>query len=320
MSLPKTGVANIPSLNSGNGETVARSELSVVVPIYNVRPEYLHACVTSVARQQGSVAGELILVDDGSRRACHATAKSLARRLSGLGFASRLVTLKSHQGMAAARNAGVEVARSRYVLFLDADDLLAPHAFESLRPHLQCASASLLFADHVHVDADAKTALAVRRKSDYAALIHAWRGTAFDPFFHATFLIHPQVVRKDAFESLGGLCPDYGYGDEVVMHLRLAQRPALGEIAHVPEILYWYRKNPESVVHNPVLYRRLIANIEGILLSEMRRLLPDIGSCRRIGRATATHAAHYQYRQYDGLPLTVPWFDPRALSLSTDAR
>lgn len=91
--------------------------LSVIIPVWN-REQYLAEAITSVLEQQGVPPLEVIVVDDGSEDRSAAVAKGFGQRV-------RCVQ-KAHAGLAAARNAGVEIARGRYLLHLDSDDVLPP--------------------------------------------------------------------------------------------------------------------------------------------------------------------------------------------------
>ena len=97
--------------------------ISVVVPVYNAA-ERLPACLDSV-RGQTFRDFECILVDDGSPDDSGALCDQFAA-----GFAAARVIHKANGGVSSARNAGLQAARGRYVLFLDADDELASRALE----------------------------------------------------------------------------------------------------------------------------------------------------------------------------------------------
>ena len=96
--------------------------VSIVTPCYN-SAAYLGEAVESALAQTRAPL-EMLVVDDGSTdRSCE-----IAR---SYGPPVRLLQ-QSHQGPCAARNLGIEQARGRYVLFLDADDLLHATAVERL--------------------------------------------------------------------------------------------------------------------------------------------------------------------------------------------
>lgn len=87
--------------------------VSVVMPCFNAAP-YLRAAIESVLSQDYRPL-ELIVVDDGSTDGSGAVAQT---------FGSEIVFVEQeNQGIAAARNVGVERAGGTYVAFCDADDL-----------------------------------------------------------------------------------------------------------------------------------------------------------------------------------------------------
>lgn len=102
--------------------------VSVVTPCYNAAP-FLAATIASVLAQTYPHV-EHIVVDDGSTDESWAVAQGCAERLP----AERLRTLRlpANRGGSHARNRGAALARGEYLMFLDADDLLAPDALEAL--------------------------------------------------------------------------------------------------------------------------------------------------------------------------------------------
>lgn len=95
--------------------TPSDATVSVVVPVYNAGAT-LSACVKSV-RAQGYSDWELILVNDGSKDDSGELCERFAREDARI----RAVA-QSNQGVSAARNRGLQLARGAYVAFLDADD------------------------------------------------------------------------------------------------------------------------------------------------------------------------------------------------------
>lgn len=97
--------------------------LSVVLPVYNVEA-YLAQCLDSLLDQSfGDF--ELIAVDDGSSDGSAAILEKYAasdKRLK--------IICQANAGLGAARNRGLDVARGKYVYFMDSDDLLQPNTFE----------------------------------------------------------------------------------------------------------------------------------------------------------------------------------------------
>lgn len=89
--------------------------ISVVVPVYNVE-KYLPKCLDSIANQTYHNL-EIILVDDGSTDSSGRICDEYAVK----DFRAKVIH-QSNKGLWAARNAGQDVARGKFLFFPDADD------------------------------------------------------------------------------------------------------------------------------------------------------------------------------------------------------
>jgi glycosyltransferase involved in cell wall biosynthesis len=105
------------------------AELTVVVPVRD-RNESLRRAVASVLSQSDRLC--VVIVDDGSVPEFAAVADELA----AAGGPGVQVVHQVNGGPAAARNAGLRVARTPYVMFLDSDDELAGKAFAAIAENL----------------------------------------------------------------------------------------------------------------------------------------------------------------------------------------
>lgn len=101
-------------------------KVSVIVPVYKTKEEYLNACVKSVLEQTFDDF-ELILIDDGSPDFCGEICDFVSRQDSRVS-----VVHQENKGVSSARNAGMSLAKGDYILFLDADDALQKNAFVDL--------------------------------------------------------------------------------------------------------------------------------------------------------------------------------------------
>ncbi len=94
-------------------------KISVIVPIYNVAA-YLPRCLDSILAQTEPDL-EILLVDDGTPDESPAIMMDYAAR------DARIRCLrKENGGLSSARNAGMAEATGKYLLFVDADDWIAP--------------------------------------------------------------------------------------------------------------------------------------------------------------------------------------------------
>lgn len=101
------------------------SLISVIVPIYKVE-DYLCRCVDSIINQTYKNL-EIILVDDGSPDSCPQLCDEYAKKDNRI-----KVVHKNNGGLSDARNAGMEIAKGRYISFIDSDDYVSLDFIESL--------------------------------------------------------------------------------------------------------------------------------------------------------------------------------------------
>ena len=101
--------------------------VSVIIPCLNAE-SYLGAALTSLLNQTRP-AGQIIVADNGSTDASREVAASF-------GDAVRLIDVPGG-GASAARLAGLELASGDALMFMDADDLIAPDTLEALEAGLR---------------------------------------------------------------------------------------------------------------------------------------------------------------------------------------
>ena len=101
--------------------------LSFIVPLYNSEP-YMRRCIESLLTQKTSFDYEIILVNDGSVDSTELIMEEYREK-----YPKIIILLnQENQGISAARNAGLNVAKGKYVSFVDHDDWIAEDYVEKL--------------------------------------------------------------------------------------------------------------------------------------------------------------------------------------------
>lgn len=95
-------------------------EFSIIVPVFN-RQAYLAAAMESIS-QQTYRSYEIIVIDDGSTDETASYVDSLGDLASSI--------RQENSGVSMARNHGARVARGKYLVFLDSDDVLLPWSLQ----------------------------------------------------------------------------------------------------------------------------------------------------------------------------------------------
>ena len=110
---------------------------SVIVPVYNVE-QYLEKCVNSIL-QQTYTDFELILVDDGSPDKCGEMCDEFAKKDKRI-----KVIHQKNGGVSAARNNGINIARGKYICFVDSDDWVSEKFLAGFAEQIQKKDVDIL--------------------------------------------------------------------------------------------------------------------------------------------------------------------------------
>lgn len=99
--------------------------ISVIIPVYNGQ-DYLEDCITSIEHQTYDNL-EIIIINDGSTDRTGAICVKLKKKYDNI----QVITMED-EGVSAARNAGIDMAKGGFLTFVDADDRLRPKTLEVL--------------------------------------------------------------------------------------------------------------------------------------------------------------------------------------------
>ena len=128
------------------------AEVSVITAAYN-SASVIERNIRSVGTQSLE-AMEHIIIDDGSVDDTVLIAEGLRREFPNV----RLIR-QSHGGAAKARNAGISVAKGRFVAFLDGDDVWTEHKLETQIGFMAANDVAVSYGDYFAVDATTGTEL-----------------------------------------------------------------------------------------------------------------------------------------------------------------
>lgn len=102
--------------------------VSVVIPTYNYG-EFLGAAVESALNQTYKEI-EIVIVDDGSSDNTSVVAEALINKDQRVRY-----VYQKNQGLSAARNNGIRQSKGKFIVFLDADDIMHPQKIQAHHEH-----------------------------------------------------------------------------------------------------------------------------------------------------------------------------------------
>lgn len=116
---------------------IADELISVVVPVYNVE-NYLERCVNSIIKQTYKKL-DIILVNDGSTDNSGKICDKYKKKYPSL----VKVIHQENRGLSEARNAGLEIARGKYITFIDSDDWISSNMINTMYKNIKMSKADI---------------------------------------------------------------------------------------------------------------------------------------------------------------------------------
>ena len=245
--------------------------VSVIIPVYNVSA-YLTQCLDSV-RGQTYQNIEVLMVNDGSTDGSYDICRRFEQEDSRF-----LLIDKTNSGVSDSRNVAINLARGKYLQFVDSDDWLTPDAVASFCHTAESTGADLVIshffrveggrvAPRGHIKGDA-----ILTRTEYAeemmkAPANYYYGVLWNKFYRRS-IVEAHRLRFDREVSW---CEDFLFNLEYIEHTRITApppppprlapppgRPPALRHAPPPRPLYFYRKRMDSLVNTQSSLRKTI--------------------------------------------------------------
>lgn len=227
---------------------MSRPAVSVLVPVYNVS-QYLRQCLDSLINQTLKDI-EIICVNDGS------TDDSL-EILEEYAFSDQRIVIvnKPNGGLPSARNAGLDVARGRYIGFVDGDDFVDANMFRRMYKTAVSNNCDIVvcgahtYPKEVESSTWIQDVISPRdiiyRNGGEEALFYE-RGAK--PFLWRD-LVRKQLIEKNSFR----LDESIVLGEDQAFQFKIF--PAANRVAFISDKLYYYRNDRSDSIMNESQYK-----------------------------------------------------------------
>lgn len=207
----------------------AAYDLDIIVPCYNVE-EYLKQCLDSLLLQNTQYKYRIICINDGSSDHTGAILDKYSSENNNIA-----VIHQSNKGLSGARNAGIDLINSRYVMFVDSDDYISSYTVESMLNAAYKNDAAIVQGGYARVTEDGRIIKRVRQKE---GLLNIKELTGFPCM---------KIIKSDYIKSI--YFPlDYYYEDSVMSMIVFALIEKHNDKVYgVDKIIYYYRYNSKGI-------------------------------------------------------------------------
>lgn len=211
--------------------------ISFIVPIYNVAP-YLAECIDSLIKQK--LDKEIILVNDGSTDNSLSIAMDYANRYPFI-----TIIHSKNQGLSAARNKGLKLAKGEYVQFVDSDDYLLDQPLVEILFKAKQAQAPIIRLDYrtqTQIPVLPEEKFTTSRAIDYfeREMLDVWQPGACKMIVQRDFLQQHQI---EFFEGI--------LAEDAHFTTLLCLSDPNAKVLETNLICYFYRRRDDSITLHP---------------------------------------------------------------------
>lgn len=211
--------------------------VSFIIPVYKVE-NYLDKCIKSILNQS-CIDWEMILIDDGSPDNCGKICDKYSATDNRI-----CVIHQQNQGVAVARNRGLDKAVGKWIWFVDSDDYIMPDALEHLYKGTKGSMCDTVFFNilnewnnKIEHSANPKKNLATNLKKNEFL-------TQFFSYTNPTILFNRNLIEKYKIRFTQGIqvAEDLEFQYKYLIH---CQNPI-----NIDKALYVYNHHNDSAMHN----------------------------------------------------------------------
>lgn len=204
------------------------SLVSVIIPVFNGAKYVGQAIYSALGQTYDNY--EIIVADDGST---DDTAAVLNQ------FGDKITVLRlNHAGICATRNAAIRESNGEFIALLDCDDLWEPEKLQKQMAYFKAhPELALVYSYSTNFTNETEGDVALVKKIDFEGNIFK------DIFFKNSFANSTIVMRREAFDTVGGYDESLKAMEDYELNLRISRKYKIGR---VPESLVRRRIHPDS--------------------------------------------------------------------------
>jgi glycosyltransferase involved in cell wall biosynthesis len=207
-----------------------RPKVSIVMPVYNVKKQFLVEVINSV-KGQYYTDWELCIVDDASS-AGHI--RTVLGKFAAKDSRIRVCCLDKNLGISGASKKALEMCTGEYVALLDNDDALLPDALYEVVKKLQNKHYDFIYTDNAMIDEKGKV-LSFGYKPEWSP----------EFFLSTCYTTHFRVFSSKILSQIDAFSDKYKGAQDIDLICRVVEKTK--DIGHLSKALYMWRVSKSSV-------------------------------------------------------------------------
>lgn len=233
-------------------------DLSIIVPVYNAE-KLLKNCIDSIVSQKTKYNFEVIVINDGSTD----SSLEILREYEKIKIVD-----KSNEGVAIARNIGLDQMKGKYVAFIDSDDEISENFVEKLLDRAYEKGADIVKCNFVEYAVDKKCVMKYERHEEVSITGKLGeRITEFKGF------VWGGIFKRELWQNVRFL-PQYWYEDMII---RLILFRRCRQFEYINEDLYCYH-NHSSNISKKISRTENVRCLDHLfLVKELLKMSDDLG-------------------------------------------
>ena len=205
--------------------------ISIAIPAYNTRPEFLCALAESLIAQTYEC-WEAVIYDG-----CSKEPQALAAMDALSDERIRVIHGDANEGISGNTNRAIALCRGNYVALCDHDDTLTPDALWHVAAAIVNHAPDMIYSDEDKLTEDGRIRTDPHIKPDFSP----------DNLRSGNYICHLMTIRRSMLLEVGGLRSAFDGSQDHDLALRISERTE--RIVHIPRVLYHWRTVGSSVSH-----------------------------------------------------------------------
>lgn len=226
--------------------------LSVIIPTYNMSL-YIERCINSLLSEKTKDKLDIIVINDGSKDDSSEKAKKIAQS-----YPSTIRVIDKENGnYGSCINAGLKLAKGKYIKILDADDQFDTKNLEKILDEIENKDADLILTDFLMDEEQGKSELINFTLEPYKQLLFSEICTSKD---FLRLWMHSVMYKTDIFKKINyHQTEGISYTDQEWIFVPLF---VVKDVFYIPRVLYIYTLGREGqTVSTPYLEKNFVHHV-----------------------------------------------------------